>query len=77
MVDVLFFADLQESVGKEKLSFEVDGISVKELKDKWLESYELENINDAMVAINEEYADENSILNKGDVVAFIPPVSGG
>ena len=45
MVDVLLFADLQEAVGKEKLSFDADGLSVKELKDKWLNSYELENIN--------------------------------
>lgn len=77
MVDVLFFADLQEAVGKEKLSFDADGLSVKELKDKYLHSYELEMIDYAMIAINEEYSDENTILNNGDVVAFIPPVSGG
>lgn len=77
MVDVLFFAELQEAVGSEKLSFEADGLTVKDLKSKWLKAYELENIDHAMIAINEEYAEEDTILSKGDVVAFIPPVSGG
>lgn len=30
-----------------------------------------------MVAINEEYANENDIIQTGDTVAMIPPVSGG
>jgi molybdopterin converting factor small subunit len=30
-----------------------------------------------MVAVNEEYVDTNYILKDGDVVALIPPVSGG
>lgn len=77
MVDVLFFAELRDAIGSEKLSFDAAGITVKELKDKWLKSYSLENIDNAMIAINEEYAEEDAILNKGDTVAFIPPVSGG
>lgn len=77
MVDVLLFAELQDAVGKEKLSFEAEGLSVKELKAKWLAPYKLESIDQAMIAINEEYASEDSILKNGDVVAFIPPVSGG
>lgn len=30
-----------------------------------------------MVAINEEYANEDDIIQTGDVIAMIPPVSGG
>jgi molybdopterin converting factor small subunit len=30
-----------------------------------------------MVAINEEYANEEDTIQSGDVVALIPPVSGG
>lgn len=77
MVDVLFFADLRDKVGHEKLSFDTSGITVKELKDQWLKSYDLENLDNAMIAINEEYVEEDAILNTGDTVAFIPPVSGG
>lgn len=77
MVDVLFFAELQETVGNEKVSVEAEGITVTELKKNLLSTYNLETLDNAMVAINEEYAKENAVVNKGDVVAFIPPVSGG
>lgn len=77
MIDVLFFAELQEAAGKEKITIEADGISVKELKVNYLGAYNLENIDHAMTAINEEYAEEDTIVKSGDVVAFIPPVSGG
>lgn len=77
MVDVLFFAELQETVGNEKVSVEAEGITVTELKKNLLSTYNLETLENAMVAINEEYAKENAVVNKGDVVAFIPPVSGG
>ncbi|MFB4169750.1 molybdopterin converting factor subunit 1 [Virgibacillus sp. JSM 102003] len=77
MIDVLFFAELQDTVGSEKVSVEVDGITVTELKNNLLSTYKLDTLDNAMVAINEEYASKNTIVNKGDVVAFIPPVSGG
>lgn len=77
MVDVLFFAELQEAVGNEKLTFEADGMSVKDLKKNFLSEYDLDNIDHAMIAVNEEYTKENTVLKTGDVVAFIPPVSGG
>lgn len=77
MIEVLLFADLQDAVGKSKITIDADGITIKELKNKWLATYELPTLDHAMVAINEEYADENAIVSKGDVVAFIPPVSGG
>jgi molybdopterin converting factor subunit 1 len=31
----------------------------------------------SMVAVNEEYASDATLLNNGDVAALIPPVSGG
>jgi len=34
-------------------------------------------INDFSIAVNEEYAKNDIILNDSDVVAIIPPVSGG
>lgn len=77
MIDILFFAELQESVGKERITVDADNITIKELKAIHLRSYQLENIDQAMTAINEEYADETSVVKSGDIVAFIPPVSGG
>ncbi|TMN23895.1 molybdopterin converting factor subunit 1 [Lentibacillus cibarius] len=77
MINVLFFADLREAAGSEKVSVEADGLSVSELKTKLLSSYELNNLDHAMVAVNEEYSQDDTLLKRGDVVAFIPPVSGG
>lgn len=77
MIDVLFFAELQEAAGSEKINVEADGISVSELKTKLLSSFELTNLDHVMIAVNEEYSREDTVLQKGDVVAFIPPVSGG
>lgn len=77
MVEVLFFAELQEAVGSEKLSFEGEGLTVTEFKNVHLEKYNFKTLDQAMVAINEEYASENTVLKSGDVLAFIPPVSGG
>ncbi|WP_099157204.1 molybdopterin converting factor subunit 1 [Virgibacillus ndiopensis] len=77
MIDVLFFAELQEAAGSAKIAVEADRITVKDLKEKLLATYELDNLDHAMVAINEEYATEDVLIENGDVVAFIPPVSGG
>lgn len=78
MIDVLFFAQIQEEVGEAKITIEADDISVKDLKDNYLNKYDIESLLDeAMVAINEEYASDSAIVKSGDVVAFIPPVSGG
>ena len=43
-----------------------------------LQEYEINGLlNEAMVAVNEEYAQRDTMVGTGDVVAFIPPVSGG
>lgn len=77
MIDVLFFAELRETIGKEKVSVEAAGLTIKELNSKLLDSYKIDALDNAMVAVNEEYSDEDTILKTGDIVAFIPPVSGG
>lgn len=77
MVNVLFFAELQEAAGQEKVSLQADGLTVKELKEKILSEYALNQLDQAMIAVNEEYASADAVLKTGDTVAFIPPVSGG
>ena len=34
-------------------------------------------INDFSIAVNEEYAEKDVVLSESDVIAIIPPVSGG
>jgi len=37
----------------------------------------LDKLNSYAIAVNESYAEDEVILKEGDVVAIIPPVSGG
>lgn len=76
MVEVLFFAGLKEKLGKERMAVEADGLTVKELKETVFSSH-ISSLDQAMTAINEEYADDATVIASGDTVAFIPPVSGG
>lgn len=77
MIKVLLFAQLQESAGQSELTIDKTSITVNELKTFVQETYQLPSITHAMVAVNEEYADDDHVVNDGDTVAFIPPVSGG
>ncbi|UAM96941.1 MoaD/ThiS family protein [Polaribacter litorisediminis] len=78
-ISVLFFGITTDLVGASQLQMEVEqNCSIASfktvLKDKFSQ---LEKINSYAIAINEEYATAASILKESDVVAIIPPVSGG
>lgn len=77
MNKVLFFAHLRDAVGQESLQLEAAGKTVAQLKAEIAEKYKLEKMETVMTAINEEFAMNEEIIQKDDVVAFIPPVSGG
>ncbi|MGE6589218.1 molybdopterin converting factor subunit 1 [Bacillus mycoides] len=77
MIRVLLFANLQEEAGTSELQIEKENITVAELKDIVAKEYNVPVSAQIMVAINEEYANEDDTIHTGDVVALIPPVSGG
>lgn len=77
MIEVLLFAQLQEAAGEGKLAVLADGITIADLKEKLKKEYSLGQIDKAMTALNEEYQPDDTIIKKGDTIAFIPPVSGG
>jgi len=77
MIKVLLFAHLQEKVGQESISIEKNFATVKEIRDEIMTTFDLGSLENVMVAVNEEYALDEDVVKSGDVVAFIPPVSGG
>ncbi|PHE90088.1 molybdopterin converting factor subunit 1 [Bacillus toyonensis] len=77
MIEVLLFAHSQEEASKSVLQIDCENISVSELKEVLIKKYNVAISNEIMVAVNEEYANEDDIIQTGDVVAMIPPVSGG
>lgn len=77
MIKVLFFAHLKDAVGNEEVSIEGNQWTVAGLKNKIAADYGLEELATVMTAVNEEFADDETVLSDGDTIAFIPPVSGG
>lgn len=77
MITVLLFAQLQEEAGKDRLEIDMETITIRDLKEELVKAYSLTSLNQSMAAINEEYALDDDTVQKGDTVAFIPPVSGG
>lgn len=76
MNKVLFFAHLRDAVGEESVSVDLTGKTVAEAKAILCEQHGV-NLETVMTAVNEEFASDEDVLHDGDVVAFIPPVSGG
>lgn len=76
MITVLFFAHLQDEAGVEKAKIDRAPIKVADLKKLLEEEYGVK-LDTVMFAVNEEYAGMEEIVEDGDTVALIPPVSGG
>ncbi|MRH44740.1 molybdopterin converting factor subunit 1 [Aquibacillus halophilus] len=77
MINVLLFAHLQEEAGQDRLEIDEEGMRVDEFKQMLEDRYKFTQLDQVMVAINEEFAFNNDLINSGDTVALIPPVSGG
>ncbi|MEN8702068.1 molybdopterin converting factor subunit 1 [Bacillus infantis] len=76
MNKIKLFAHLRESAGHEEIELEAAGKTINELKATLTEAYHL-NLETVMTAVNEEFALDHELIKEGDVIAFIPPVSGG
>ena len=76
MNKILFFAHLRDTVGQESIEYNAKGITVSDLKQQISEKYNLK-VDNVMVSINEEFASNDDIIQDGETIAFIPPVSGG
>lgn len=77
MIKLLFFASIRESIGSESIELDKDGITIKDIKEHIEANYNVPLAHNMVVSINQEYADDASLVNSGDTVAFIPPVGGG
>ena len=78
-IQLLFFGITTDLVGESSIPFKLNNsVSVNELKEQLKITYPtLKNIHEFAIAVNEDYANDDLVLKEGDVVAIIPPVSGG
>jgi molybdopterin synthase sulfur carrier subunit len=77
MIKVLLFAQFQEELGKNQVDLELGPTTVATLKNELMDRYNLLQLDQAMIAVNENYARSEDLINPGDTVAIIPPISGG
>lgn len=78
-IKTLFFGITSDQVNSSELQISVDeNTTVKEFKSVLKTKFpNLKNIDSYAIAVNEEYATDEKGLQESDVVAIIPPVSGG
>lgn len=80
-VELLYFANLKEALGldREHVRLEQQASTVRQLLDALCVRHPAisAQLAGVRVAVNEEFCDAAHSLSDGDVVALIPPVSGG
>ena len=78
-VKVLFFGMSRDLTNSSSAQMDFNkGTSVGLFRELILVKYpELKEMKNFAVAVNESYADEEHVLMDSDVLAIIPPVSGG
>ncbi|MEI2366337.1 molybdopterin converting factor subunit 1 [Niallia circulans] len=74
---ILVFAHLQEQIGTSELELDWEAQTVQTFKEAFQQSYGIDSLDQVMIAVNGEFARSQAMIQKNDVVALIPPVSGG
>lgn len=78
-ITVLYFASLADKAqqGHQQLDL-ADNLSLSELYAQLKQQHGFElDTSKVRVAINDEFASWDDVINDGDTIAFIPPVAGG
>jgi molybdopterin converting factor subunit 1 len=77
-IQILFFGKLKETWNSSKTRVQTQANTVDELYTELLTTAsEIPHKESIKVAINEEFSEWNSLINEGDVIALLPPASGG
>ena len=78
-IQLLFFGISTDLVGRSSMSFKLkENSTVKEFKEILLLNFSaLKNMQQFAIAVNETYVNDDILLQEGDIIAIIPPVSGG
>ena len=78
-IKTLFFGIARDIVKNRSVEFNLPkGTTINMFQKKLLEKYMgLTDIENYAFAVNEEYVNIEHIIKEGDVIAVIPPVSGG
>ena len=79
-LNILVFGAAQDIIGNRKLDLDVDNeiSTVGQLKAQLVGTYpKLAELTSLLLAVNSEYAPDDTKLQEHDEIAIIPPTSGG
>ncbi|HQU92436.1 MAG TPA: MoaD/ThiS family protein [Pyrinomonadaceae bacterium] len=77
-VNILFFGATADAVGSRGLELSVDEkATAKSIIDELSQQHPTLAKHQLLIAVNEEYADADTLLNHGDELALFTAVSGG
>jgi molybdopterin converting factor subunit 1 len=79
-IHVLLFAAARDAVGEASLEMEIPPQSAvgQVLEELWRRYPALAPLRGALrLAVNEDFVESDHVLDEGDQVALLPPVSGG
>jgi len=72
------FGITRDILGDKEVSIEVNGNSVSDLRAHLHTHFpKISSLNSLFIAVNNNYASDDTILKESDEIALIPPVSGG
>lgn len=78
-IKILFFGIARDITNNSSMDLEIHkDANVANILELLVEKYpKLKGIHEFSIAVNEEYSQKDMVLRDRDVVAIIPPVSGG
>ncbi|MCL6217482.1 molybdopterin converting factor subunit 1 [Zunongwangia pacifica] len=75
---ILLFGIAKDIVGNQSLDEAFQAKNVAELKQELIQKYpEFTKLSSLAVAVDEEYANDDTPISAQNEIAIIPPVSGG
>jgi molybdopterin converting factor subunit 1 len=76
---IVAFGISREILGQRQLALDLpDGLTVGELKRTLISQYpRLEVLKSLLIAVNQSYVKDSTVLHEHDEIALIPPVAGG
>lgn len=77
-IQILFFGKLKESWSTSKMDWHTNSNNIESLYTELLKkAVDIPHKDSIKVAINDEFVNWNSTIKDADIVAFLPPASGG
>ncbi len=78
-ITIEYFAQLRDAAGKERETFSAPSeATARQIYEQLSGSYHFPlPVDSVRMAVNDEFVDDNHVLQNGDKLVFIPPVAGG